>query len=59
MDKDSGNAPSESPVFLGETWFDPIEMGIRDRIRGFAGIPRRRSRTPLTRCRARVELPPR
>jgi putative transposase len=24
-----------SPTFLAETWFDPIEVGIRDRIRGF------------------------
>jgi putative transposase len=35
MDKDSRSAPTESPIFLGEAWFDPIEMGIRDRIRGF------------------------
>src|SRR2546423_6331677 len=35
MDKDSRSAPTEPPVFLGETWFDPIEMGIRDRIRDF------------------------
>ncbi len=24
-----------SPLFLGEAWFDPIETGIRERIRGF------------------------
>ena len=22
-------------LFAGETWFDPIEVGIRDRVRGF------------------------
>ena len=35
MDKDSRNIATESPVLLGEAWFDPIEMGIRDQIRGF------------------------
>jgi putative transposase len=35
MDKDSRNTSTESPALLGEAWFDPIEMGIRDRIRGF------------------------
>ena len=35
MEKDSRNASAESSVLLGEGWFDPIEMGIRDRVRGF------------------------
>jgi putative transposase len=35
MDKDSRNTSTESPDLLGNAWFDPIEMGIRDRIRGF------------------------
>ena len=35
MDKDSRNSSTESPVLLGEAWFDPIEIGIRDRIREF------------------------
>ena len=35
MDKDSRNSSTESPVLLGEAWFDPIEMGVRDRVRGF------------------------
>ena len=35
MDENSRNTSTASPIFLGETWFDPIEMGIRDRIRGF------------------------
>jgi putative transposase len=34
MDKDSRGTAGESPAF-GETWFDPIEIGIRERIRGF------------------------
>ena len=34
MDKDNRSTASELPVFLGEAWFDPIELGIRDRIRG-------------------------
>ena len=38
MDKDSRSTPTESPIFLGEAWFDPIEMGIRDRIRGFIEV---------------------
>jgi len=35
MEKDSRDTATESPVVLGEAWFDPIEMGIRDQIRGF------------------------
>jgi putative transposase len=35
MDKDSRNTSAESSGLFDETWFDPIEMGIRDRIRGF------------------------
>jgi putative transposase len=35
MDKDSRDTSTESSGFFDETWFDPIEMGIRDRIRGF------------------------
>jgi putative transposase len=35
MDKDSRTNLGESPGFFGETWFDPIEIAIRDRIRGF------------------------
>ncbi len=35
MDENSRNTSTASPIFLGETWFDPIEMGIRDRICGF------------------------
>jgi transposase-like protein len=38
MDKDSRSTPTESPIFLGEAWFDPIEIGIRDRIRGFIEV---------------------
>jgi transposase-like protein len=38
MDKDSRSTATESPIFLGEAWFDPIEMGIRDRIRGFIEV---------------------
>jgi len=35
MDKDSRNTATESAVLLGEAWFDPIETGIREQIRGF------------------------
>jgi len=35
MEKDSKDAPSDGPLFLEEAWFDPIEAGIRDRIREF------------------------
>jgi putative transposase len=35
MDKDSRNTAIESPVLLEDAWFDPIETGIRDQIRGF------------------------
>ena len=35
MDKDIRNSLPESAILLGEAWFDPIEMGIRDQIRGF------------------------
>ena len=35
MEKNSRDASAASPLFLGEGWFDPIEMGIRERIRGF------------------------
>jgi transposase-like protein len=35
MENDSRNTSTASPMFVGETWFDPIEVGIRDRIRGF------------------------
>ncbi len=35
MEKHSRNPTATSPALLGETWFDPIERGIRDQIRGF------------------------
>ena len=34
MDKDSSKGPAEQPLFAGEAWFDPIETGVRGRIRG-------------------------
>jgi putative transposase len=34
MDKDSSKGPAEQALFAGETWFDPIETGVRGRIRG-------------------------
>ena len=34
MGKDSGKGPTEQALFAGEAWFDPIEAGLRDRIRG-------------------------
>ena len=35
MDKDSTTAVSPEGLFSGEAWFDPIEAGLRGRIRGF------------------------
>ena len=35
MDKDSSKGPAGQALFAGETWFDPIEAGLRGRIRGF------------------------
>ena len=35
MGKDSRQRPAEEALFAGEAWFDPIEAGLRDRIRGF------------------------
>jgi len=34
MDKDSSKGPAEQALFTGEAWFDPIEAGLRGRIRG-------------------------
>src|SRR3712207_7665205 len=34
MDKDSSKGPAEQGLFAGEAWFDPIEAGLRGRIRG-------------------------
>jgi putative transposase len=35
MGKDSRELPGASSDFLGTRWFDPIEVAIRDRVRGF------------------------
>src|SRR4051812_33516756 len=35
MEKDSRDTAEESSEFLGATWFDPIEVIIRDRVREF------------------------
>jgi transposase-like protein len=34
MNKDSSQQPAEEALFAGEAWFDPIEAGLRGRIRG-------------------------
>ena len=34
MDRDSSKGPVEQALFAGEAWFDPIEAGLRDRLRG-------------------------
>src|SRR5919112_6214667 len=34
MDKNSSQGPGEQVLFAGEAWFDPIEAGLRGRIRG-------------------------
>src|SRR5512144_2427207 len=35
MTTDSMRVEDEAKLFLGDAWSDPIEAGIRDRIRGF------------------------
>ena len=35
MEKHSRNSATASPALLGEAWFDPIEVAVRDQIRGF------------------------
>lgn len=35
MTMDSTTTLDDGTLFLGEAWSDPIEAGIRDRIRGF------------------------
>lgn len=35
MDQDSTTAAGEPALFAGAAWFDPIEAGLRGRIRGF------------------------
>src|SRR4051812_12240813 len=35
MDKDNSKAAAEQGLFAGEAWFDPIEAGLRGRVRGF------------------------
>ena len=35
MEQDSTTAAGGTGLFAGEAWFDPIEAGVRERIRGF------------------------
>src|SRR3982750_3536821 len=35
MDENSTERPAEAALLAGEAWFDPIEAGLRQRIRGF------------------------
>ncbi len=35
MDEDSTTATGQPALFAGPAWFDPIEAGLRGRIRGF------------------------
>jgi putative transposase len=35
MQQDSSTTPETATLFAGEAWFDPIEAGLRERIRGF------------------------
>ncbi len=35
MGKDSNTEAGEPALFAGEAWFDPLEAGLRERIRGF------------------------
>jgi len=34
VDRNS-TTPEATELFAGEAWFDPIEAGLRDRVRGF------------------------
>jgi hypothetical protein len=34
MDEDS-TTPAATPLFAGVAWFDPIEAGLWERVRGF------------------------
>ena len=34
MNEDSTKEPAGAAMFAGEAWFDPIEAGLRERIRG-------------------------
>jgi len=35
MGQDNSTTPATARLFAGEAWFDPIEAGIRERVRGF------------------------
>src|SRR3954471_19580226 len=35
MDENSTERPAEAALLAGEAWFDPIEAGLRERVRGF------------------------
>ncbi len=35
MDEGSVDGSAGTTLFAGEAWFDPIEAGIRERMRGF------------------------
>jgi transposase-like protein len=36
MEENSTKTPADgAALFAGDVWFDPIEAGIRDRVRGF------------------------
>jgi hypothetical protein len=35
MEQDSTTTPGGMEPFSGEAWFDPIEAGVRERVRGF------------------------
>src|SRR4051794_12661862 len=37
MDENSTERPAEAALLAGEAWFDPIEAGLRERIRGLIG----------------------
>lgn len=54
MQKDSTATP-EASLFDGSTWFDPIEGGVRDRVRGF--IEAMLEEEPLDIAVPRARLP--
>lgn len=57
MEKESTTAAAGTMLFAGEAWFDAIETGLRERVRGFIEDlmkvrrtwPMRRARSPRPR----------
>ncbi len=51
---EQGSTPTEAAdtgLFAGDAWFDPIEAGIRERVRGFIGVVQKPSFSGYTGVR--------